>query len=150
MKTNGDRALEKFLEGFNCAQSVLHPFCGDAKLDKNLALKFSCGFGAGMGRREEICGAVSGGIMVLGMKYGRGEKDPRAATERTYALTRELMERFVEKHGAYTCRQLLGGCELTSEEGRQYFRDNDLGVKVCRQCVRNSAEIVEDIIRREG
>jgi C_GCAxxG_C_C family probable redox protein len=149
LKSRSDEAIEKFQESFNCAQSVLYPFCGDVKLDKNMALKLSCGFGGGMGRKEEVCGAVSGGIMVLGLTYGRGEKDSRLATEKTYACTRELMERFREKHGAYTCRQLLGGCELTSEEGRQHFRDNDLAEKVCRRCVGSAAEIVEDIIKRE-
>jgi len=54
-----------------------------------------------MGRKEEVCGAVTGGIIVIGAKYGRGEKDDRTATELTYRRTRDLMDKFVEKHGTF-------------------------------------------------
>jgi len=65
MTIKTEAATSKFLEGFNCAQSVLFSFCDDLQLDKNSALKLSCGFGGGMGRKEEVCGAVSGGIMAI-------------------------------------------------------------------------------------
>ena len=90
MKTKSEIAAKKFLEGYNCAQSVFYSFCDDLIFDKNIALKMACGFGGGMGRKEEVCGAVTGGIIVLGAKYGRGEKEDRAATELTYKKTREL------------------------------------------------------------
>ena len=87
MKSKSEIAVEKFLGGFNCAQSVFYSFCDDLQFDNNTALKIACGFGAGMGRKEEVCGAVSGGVLVLGIKYGRGEKDEKTATELTYAKT---------------------------------------------------------------
>ena len=64
-----EQAVSKFAEGYNCAQSVLFSFCDDLGMDKDKALKIACGFGAGMGRKEEVCGAVTGGIMVIGAKY---------------------------------------------------------------------------------
>jgi C_GCAxxG_C_C family probable redox protein len=139
-------AGEKFSEGYNCAQSVFYCFCDDLGFDKNTALKLATGFGGGMGRKEEVCGAVTGGIIVLGAKYGRGDKDDRAATEGTYQKTRELMDRFAAKHGTFICRQLLGGCELTTEEGQKQYKENDLFNKVCKPCVQSVVEMLEEIM----
>jgi len=146
MSTRGDMAVAKFLGGYNCAQSIVYVFSDVFQIDKDLALKITCGFGAGMGRKEEVCGAVTGGIMVIGMKYGRGEHDDRNVTDITYRKTRELMERFATRHGTFICRKLLGGCELTTEEGQRQFKENDLLRKICEPCVASVAEIVEDIL----
>jgi len=72
MKPKRDIAVSKFLEGYNCAQSIFYSFCDDLRFEKNNALKMACGFGVGMGRKEEVCGALSGGIIVIGAKHGRG------------------------------------------------------------------------------
>lgn len=114
MNTKCDIATAKFQEGYNCAQAVVFSFSDDLQIDKNAALKLACGFGAGMGRKEEVCGAVSGGIIAIGCKYGRGEKDGLTATEFTYTKTRELMDQFAKKHGTFSCRKLLDGCDLTT------------------------------------
>lgn len=150
MTSRTEIAISKFAEGYNCAQSVLYSFCGDLQLDKELALKIACGFGAGMGRKEEVCGAVTGGIIVLGAKYGRGGKDDRAVTEATYQKTRDLIDEFARQHGAYICRSLLGGCELTSEEGQRYFKENDLLDRVCKPCIRSVIEILEKAVSSSG
>ena len=147
MKSKSDIAVEKLLSGYNCAQSVFYSFCEDLHFDKNTALKMACGLGAGMGRKEEVCGAVTGGIVVIGAKYGRGEKDERTATESTYAKTRELMDRFAAENGAFICRRLLGGCELTTDEGQKQFKENDLLNKTCKACVRSAVGILESIMQ---
>ena len=144
--TRSEQAVSKFIEGYNCAQSVLLSFCDDLKIERDKALKMACGFGAGMGRKEEVCGAVTGGIIVIGAKYGRGENDDRKATEVTYVKIRELMDQFAERQGTYICRKLLNGCELTTEEGQKTFKDNDYFNKVCKSCVRSAVEILETII----
>ena len=146
MQTKSEIAVQKFSEGYNCAQLVFFCFCDDLGFDKNTALKLACGFGGGMGRKEEVCGAVTGGIIVLGAKYGRGENDGRAATELTYQKTRELMDRFAAKHGTFICRQLLGGCELTTAEGQKQYKEKDLFNKVCKPCVESVVEILEEIM----
>ncbi len=98
-----------------------------------------------MGRKQETCGAVTGGILVLGMRHGRGSKDDRTVTEFTYQKARELMDTFAEKHGSCICRQLVGGCDTSTEEGRREFKEKDLLNKVCKEAVRSVAEILEEI-----
>jgi C_GCAxxG_C_C family probable redox protein len=147
MQNRTEIAVSKFSEGYNCAQSVFYSFCDDLHFDKNTAMKMATGFGAGMGRKEEVCGAVTGGIIVIGTKYGRGETDNRTATELTYQKTRELMDRFEKKHGTFICRRLLKGCELTTEEGQKHFKDNKLADTICRPCVRSVVDILDSIMQ---
>ncbi|HOG12571.1 MAG: C-GCAxxG-C-C family protein [Smithellaceae bacterium] len=146
MKTYSDAAEEKFIEGYNCAQSVLFSFCEELGLDADTALKISCGFGGGMGRKGEVCGAVTGGVMVLGLKYGRGIKEQREQTYASYVKIRELFDRFSARHSTCLCRELLGGCNLATPEGQAYFKENDCLRLVCRPCVRDAAELVCDLL----
>jgi C_GCAxxG_C_C family probable redox protein len=99
-----------------------------------------------MGRRGEICGAVTGGILALGLKYGRGARQDRSATEETYRKTLDLMERFEQRHGSCVCRVLLDGCDLRTEEGQQHFKERDLLHKTCMGCVQSVVEIVAQIV----
>ena len=144
--TKVEQALLKMAEGYNCAQSVIFSFCDMLQIDKNTSLKMVTGLGAGMGRKEEVCGAVTGGIIVIGAKYGRGERDDKTATELTYRKTRTLMDKFAEKHGTFICKALLHGCDLTTEKGQQSFKDNDFANKVCVPCVKSVVEILDHIM----
>jgi len=146
MKKRSEIAIRKFTDGYNCAQAVFYSFCDELKIEKEIALKLGTGFGAGMGRKEEVCGAISGGIMVIGAKYGRGEKEDRAAMERSYLKVQNLMDQFAAQHGSYICRQLLNGCELTTKEGQSYFKKNNLLKKTCTPCVQSVVAIVEKIL----
>ncbi|NLJ10858.1 MAG: C_GCAxxG_C_C family protein [Treponema sp.] len=139
-------AASLLLKGYNCAQSVVYAFCDDLHIDKEMAMKAATGFGAGMGRKEEVCGAVSGAIMVIGMKYGRAENQDRSLTEQTYQKTHALMDRFREKQGSFICRNLLNGCDLSTEEGRKEFKEKNLIENVCKPCVINAVEILKDLL----
>jgi C_GCAxxG_C_C family probable redox protein len=146
MKPKTEIAEEKFLSGYNCAQAVLCAFADDLQIDKNPALKLACGFGAGMGRKQEICGAISGGILAIGLKHGRGEGQDKSLTEETYRKVRELMSRFETTHGTCHCRALLNGCDLSTPAGQQSFKDNDLLRKVCAPYVKTVVQTLEDIL----
>lgn len=146
MNSKLDIAVAKFQEGFNCSQAVMYSFSDELQIEKETALKLACGFGAGMGRKEEVCGAVTGGIIAIGCKYGRGEKDDPAATELTYTKTRELMDQFALKHGTFSCRKLLNGCDLTTEEGKKHFNQNNLRNSICLPCVQSVVDILENIM----
>jgi C_GCAxxG_C_C family probable redox protein len=99
-----------------------------------------------MARKQEVCGAVTGGILVLGLRHGRGSEDDRAAMESTYLKTRELMDQFSRKHGTFICRELLHGCDLMTEEGQQYCTEHELLEKICTPCIRTVVEILERIV----
>ena len=146
METHSEMAEAKFREGYNCAQSVLFSFCEEVGLDAETALKLSCGLGAGMGRQGEVCGAVSGGIVVLGLKFGRGKNDKRAETDLTYSKIREFMNRFSAKHRSCLCRELLSGCDLRTPDGQSYYINNECFNLICCPCVRDAAALVEHMI----
>jgi C_GCAxxG_C_C family probable redox protein len=147
MKSKSEVASEKFLAGYNCAQSVVYSFCDDLCFDKNTALKIACGFGAGMGLQGQICGAVSGGIMVLGTRYGRGEHDEPRAMEMTYAKTAELLHRFAVRQGTLLCRELIDGCDLSTVTGQKHFMEKDLLHQSCQPCVQSVVEILENLMK---
>lgn len=145
-KTKAEIAVEKFKQGFNCAQSVLFAFSDVLKFDSETALKLACGLGAGMGRKQEVCGAVSGGILALGLKYGKSVKDDNEASETTYAKTRTLIDRFEKAHGSINCRKLIDGCDLLTEQGQTRFLNEKMLEKVCFPNVKTVVTILEDIL----
>jgi C_GCAxxG_C_C family probable redox protein len=146
MSTRIDVAVEKFLAGYNCAQAVLYSFCDDLGFDKDAALRLASGFGAGMARKQEVCGAITGGIITLGIKYGRGEGQDKMFTEETYGKVRELTSQFEARHGSCICRALLNGCDLDTPGGQRYFKENDLLNRICKGCVESVVATLEGIL----
>lgn len=137
--SRSENAVNKFKDGYNCAQSVLFSYSDKLGVTGDLALRAACGFGGGMGRKQEVCGAVTGGILALGLKYGRGEHEDKQKLELTYAKVRELIDMFNEKHDTVNCRELLDGCELSTPEGHQRFISENLKARCC--------DYVGDVVR---
>lgn len=138
-------ATEYFNQGFNCAQSVLASFKEEVSLEEKDLLKIASGFGAGMGRLQQTCGAVAGACMVLGLIYGKDKSDDTEAGERTYALVQEFHSRFKELHNTTLCNELLG-CSLTEEEGRAHFNEQNLLQTICFPCVRDAVLILHKLM----
>ena len=144
MPDKGQLAVDKFVEGYNCAQSVVFAFHDECGLGEDTALKVSGGFGAGMGRKQEVCGAVTGGIMILGLRRDRAMRGS-PVTEDLHRATREFMDAFAARNGSYLCRDLLSGGDLSTEEGYRRVVEAGLFAKVCKQCVRSAAEMLENM-----
>ena len=140
-----DRALGLFKEGFSCSQAVAPVFAEDHGLPVATALRLAQGFGGGMARLAETCGAVTGAILVVGLKHGRTRPEDEAAKERTYALVQELVRRFRARHGALDCRELLG-CDIGTAEGRKLVADGKLHDDLCPLLIASAVEILEDIL----
>lgn len=135
------RAL--FKEGFSCSQAVLAAFSEEFGLPAETALRIGQGFGGGIARTADICGAVTGGIMVIGLKYGRTRAEDEAAREKTYALVRELLRRFRARHGTLACKDLLG-CDIGTPEGLERSNGSKLHEHLCPLLLDSAVEILED------
>ncbi|MBN1643244.1 MAG: C_GCAxxG_C_C family protein [Dehalococcoidales bacterium] len=129
----------------NCAQSVLSVFCGELKLNRNQALKIAMGFGGGMGRTGNICGAVTGAYMVLGLSQQLNENNPRESVERTYKLVREFNRKFKEINGSLVCRELIR-YDLGLPEGLSEARSKGVFSAVCPKFVADSVKILETLL----
>ena len=145
MKNKKDEAVECFDGGYNCAQAIFSTYSPMSGLEKNTALRIACGFGGGMGRMQETCGAVTGAFMLIGLKYGKCRKDDEVAKEKTYSLVREFSDRFTEKHSSIKCREIID-CDISTPEGRELYDNRNLSEK-CTECIRDAASIVEDILK---
>jgi C_GCAxxG_C_C family probable redox protein len=139
-----EKAVETFSKGFNCSQAVFSTYAPLYGIDEKQALKIATGFGAGMARMEEVCGALTGAFMVIGAKHGMTDAADRPSVGRTYQGVRKLAERFRELHGTIICKELLGGIDLNSEEEHREFEEKNLAKTVCAQCVRDAARILEE------
>ena len=140
-----ERALESFRGGLNCAQAVVTAFSEELNYDKYMALSISCGFGAGMGRLQDTCGAVTGSFMVLGIANCRKFTDNKDRKEATYAMVQKFSNTFKEMHGTTDCSSLLN-CDLKTEEGNRFAKENNLFGTICEKCISDSIGIINDLI----
>ena len=101
-----DMAMELHKKGFNCAQSVAMPFAEDFGLDPVLVARATEGFGAGMGGREQACGALSGVIFLAGLKNSDGNLDAPASKQSTYKICDKLCKSFEQECGSAVCKDI--------------------------------------------
>ncbi|MBR4102378.1 MAG: C_GCAxxG_C_C family protein [Oscillospiraceae bacterium] len=142
--TKSEKALELFASGFNCSQAVLTAFAPDFGLDEKLALMLGTQFGGGA-RNAEMCGAVSGALMVLGLKYGHYQSDNTEQKSRAYAIAVEYTKRFKEQNGSIVCRDLLG-YDLTNPEEAACIKERNLFGDICPKMIQSAVELLESIL----
>lgn len=109
MSNHRERATALFQEGYNCAQAVFCAFADVTGLDLETSARLASSFGGGLGRLREVCGAVSGAAMVLGMAEGYADPKDAQAKKEHYARMRDFAARFREANGSIVCRELLAG-----------------------------------------
>lgn len=129
----GTAAVEIFDRGCNCAEAVLQSLAQALEIDCGCAPRIASGFGAGFGKQGSVCGAVSGGIMAIGLKHGRNDidDDPRS---RVYPLVAKFMDEFKQEFGTYNCGELTG-CDLMTPEGNSKFVEMNLKETLCAKAV---------------
>lgn len=135
-------ARARFSEGYSCSQSVLAAFASDLGLDTDAALRVAAAFGGGMGGTGRTCGAVTGALMALGLKYGATRGDDKATKERAYALAREFIERFEARNGDVACAELLG-VDISTPQGHNAAREANLFKTTCPALVASAVVILE-------
>lgn len=138
-------AVRLFHAGANCAQATLVAFCDQTGLEPEFAARLASSFGGGMGRQREVCGSVSGMLMVAGLLYGYadpGENDEAKTAH--YRLVQELCGRFRQETGTLICRELLGDPEsspVPSPRTAEYYAR-----RPCADFIALAARILDDYI----
>ena len=135
---------ELFSKKYYCSQAVLASFADELGMTKEQALKVGACFGGGM-CKAEVCGACTGALMVLGMKYGQFDENDLESRAAQSAKASEFLDKFKNRKGSYICREILG-CDISTDEGRNYARSNGLYSKYCPEMVRTAAEILTEIL----
>jgi C_GCAxxG_C_C family probable redox protein len=146
-KSSDEKAIEAFRSGLNCAQSVVTAYSDKLNFDNNMAISISCGFGAGMGRLQETCGAVTGSYMVLGVYNCKKFTENKDRKEATYSMIQKFSDRFTNINGATDCMSLIK-CDLKTEEGQLFFKENNLTENICEKCISDSVRIIEELMEK--
>ncbi|HAN78936.1 MAG TPA: hypothetical protein DCQ31_14820 [Bacteroidales bacterium] len=144
------KALWYFSNDFNCAQSVSAVFANELSVDADFLLRISNPLGGGIARNQLTCGALTGALLVLGMKYGKGLNDDNSKRDFTYDLSNELMRKFEEINGSKSCKTLLNNYDMNTEAGKQAIAEKDLRNKVCTQCVSAAVNILEELMNKKA
>ncbi len=148
--SKAEDAKKMFLDGANCAQAVLATFANECEISPELAMKMASGFGAGMGRMREVCGAVSGMFLVANLKYGYHDifaDNHKSCKDATYDMIQDLGERFKKEAGSIICRELLQlpkaqkDSPVSEERSTQYYTR-----RPCAEMVRIAAEITAQFL----
>ena len=143
-----EKAVKYFSQEHLCSQAVLMAFAPQLGLEIQIAAKIAAPFGAGIGRLGYTCGAVSGALMVIGLKYGHESADNVETKELTFELTREFLKEFKSRNNHLLCRGLLER-DISKPEELELARSEGLFETRCPKFVRDAAEIVEEILNKE-
>lgn len=145
-KTNrAEEGVKLFKEGWSCSQAVLSVFSKDFGLEPEKAFKISQAFGGGMARTGETCGAVTGALMVVGLKYGRTRPKDEDAKEKTYSLVLDFFKTFKAHHGSLICRELIG-TDMSTPDGHRKASESGVFETLCPKFVADAVEILERIL----
>ena len=144
MMDHAQYAAELFMEGYNCAQAVAVAFCDVTGMEPKATAKLMSSFGGGMGRMREVCGAVSGMLMVAGVLYGYDVADDEESKKNHYALVQELAGQFREQVGSIVCREILKN--PPSDPAPTPRTEEFYKMRPCARMVYLAAEIMEQYI----
>jgi C_GCAxxG_C_C family probable redox protein len=138
-KSATEYALELFRSGYNCAESTLLAIAKTMGIACHDIPKMASGFGAGLGRHGEVCGAVSGAVMAIGFLHGRKENPDAASKEKIYAIVKDFVFTFEEEFKCVRCKDITG-CDMLTEEGMQKAKDLNVHGGICSEAVAFATE----------
>ncbi len=141
--TRKEKAAQLYAQGFICSQAVFAVFAEKYGISEELALKIGCGFGGGV-RNAEICGAVSGAVMVISLRYGHSVGSDREAKLLCFGKTREFTDRFIERNRSIICRDLLG-VVIFKGDGMRLAIEKNLFKTICVDMICDAVELLEEL-----
>ncbi|MCL1813927.1 MAG: C-GCAxxG-C-C family protein [Treponema sp.] len=145
MNSKNETAVEIFNKGFNCAQAVLASHSSDFGLDSTIAKKIAGAFGGGMAYNGETCGAVTGALMLIGLKYGKHTEGDNDSKENTYRIAAEYISKFKKEYGSIKCTELIK-YDLTIKEELIKAREAGVFKTICPLLVKRSVELAEELL----
>lgn len=133
-----DKAVDYFMQGYGCCQSVVAAFADLYGLDEGMAKRIAAGFGGGVGRMRMMCGAVSGIVILVGLDCGQTEGNDREGKSNCYKVVQELLAQSKEQNGSLICAEILGlnghdkaaSSYVASERTAEYYRTRPCAAKV--------------------
>lgn len=143
--TKAEIAKEYFKNNFNCSQSVLSAFAPELGLTADTCMKIASAFGAGIARQQLTCGAVTGAVMAISLKFGKGINDDDSKKVFAYEKSAALMNTFAKKHGSVCCRELLDGLDMVKDAEK--IKELDLFRTRCVTYVSDAVEITEELLK---
>lgn len=149
-KTRKEQAKEYFYEGYNCSQSLVLAFKDLINLDEETLVKLASSFGGGMGRLREVCGAVSGMFMVIGILYGYSDPQNGGSKAEHYGRVQELANRFEAKYGSIVCRELLGLTQKHDAPTPEARTKDYYAKRPCPEIIGAAAEILDEYISEQN
>lgn len=146
------RAVDYFMAGYGCCQSVVAAFADLYGLDETTAKRIAAGFGGGVGRMRMMCGAVSGLVMLVGLDCGQTEGDDREGKSACYKVVQELLAQSKAENGSLICAEILGlnGKEkahssyVASPRTTEYYK-----TRPCAAKVESAARIFANYLREK-
>lgn len=147
--SKAEKAREWFRQGANCAQAVVLAFEDEVGIDAKTLARMASGFGAGMGRLREVCGAVSGMVLTANLLWGSSEIPDKEGREAQYARIQTLVERFREETGSIVCRELLGLEKKPQESSFGEVRLETFPKRPCVEMTALAAKILETCLREK-
>lgn len=146
--TRKEMAMENFMKGYNCSQSVVLAFADLIDpVEAKMLSKMSSSFGGGMGRLREVCGSVSGMFLVLGALYGYEGPETGAPKAEHYARIQEVAKAFEEENGSIVCRELLGLTVKKQEPTPEARTKEYYKKRPCKELVGCAAQILDEFIK---
>ncbi|KQC11420.1 MAG: hypothetical protein APR55_07735 [Methanolinea sp. SDB] len=140
-----DEAVDLFEQGFFCSPAVFCAYSERFGLDKDTASRIATPFGAGIGYTGNICGAVAGALMVIGLCHGITDPGDVDAKKKVFEVTQKFIVEFMDRHGSINCTKLLG-YDLSDPEQLHEARRVGITREKCPGFVRDAAEILELIL----
>ena len=147
-----ERAVDNFMAGYGCCQSVVAAFADLYGVDEKTALRFGAGFGGGVGRLRMMCGAVSGIVMLVGLDCGQTEGSDREGKSACYKVVQELLAKSEQQNGSLICAEILGlkghdkaNCTYeASPRTAEYYK-----TRPCAAKVESAARIFADYLKEK-
>lgn len=149
MEDRIQKAVELFMQGYGCCQSVVCAFADLYGLDEEMALRISAGFGGGVGRMRMMCGTCSALVILAGLERGQTRGEDSEGKKACYQLVRELLDTFKQRNGSIICAELLQmqgvkaetNTAQPDERNAEYYR-----VRPCARKVESAARVFAEYL----